>query len=381
MTVYLDNAATTRPTAAVTEAMRLALTDGYFNPSALYAPAVAAQKRLDACRALIMQRLRARGGRVTFTSGGTEADNLAILGALPKRVSGQRIVYSAGEHPAVRESCLAAAALGFDVLEAPLDGEGRIDLAALAPLLTPDTRMLCLMQVNNETGAVQPLREAAALRDRRCPGALLHVDGVQGFARLDCPVEQWGIDSYALSAHKLGGPKGVGALWTGDRVKLKPILHGGGQEGGLRSGTENSPGIAGLEAALKGYPEDSGMRALKLRLYEALRQGVPGLSVNGPEPDSEAACDHILNLSFPPVRAETMLHALEAKGVYVGNGSACSSRGGRLSRVLKAMGRPDGEARCAIRFSLAPGMTEEEIDHAARAVKACYEALKAFVRH
>jgi cysteine desulfurase len=378
--IYLDNSATTRPSAAVMEAMRLAMTDGYFNPSALYKPAVQAEKRMDDCRALIASRLAAKG-KVIFTSGGTEADNLAILGCLPRRRAGGRILYSAGEHKAVIQSCKAAAAPGFEAVEIPLLENGLVDLAALDSLLTSDTLLICVMQVNNETGAVQPLKSIAAQRDVRCPDALLHVDGVQGYLRLPCQVEQAGIDSYALSAHKFHGPKGVGALWISPRVRLQPQLHGGGQESGLRPGTHNTPGIAGMYAAIATYPAVNAMRDLKLRLYERLREAIPALEVNGPDPNSAQAADHIINISFPPVRSETLLHALEAEEVYVGNGAACTSRSGKGSHVLRAMGLSSQRVQSATRFSLNPFLCRQDIDAAANAVIQSYQLLKRYSRH
>ncbi|MHC1785493.1 MAG: cysteine desulfurase family protein [Christensenellales bacterium] len=380
MTAYLDNSATTRPSDVVIEAMRQAMADDWFNPSSLYAPSLMADRKMDLCRQLIQDRLRSKG-RVIFTAGGTEADNLAILGGLSRSRTAGRIICSAGEHPAVRESCKAAAGLGYEVQEAPLTGEGLTDVRALEALVSPDTRLICVMQVNNETGAIQPLAEISALRRRLCPDALLHVDGVQGFLRLPCAAEELGIDSYALSGHKIHGPKGIGALWTGKRVHLQPLMFGGGQEGGLRSGTPNTPGVAGLAAAIMSYPEAHSMRQLKLALFERLRAAIPGLSVNGPDPYSSLAADHILNLSFPPVRAETMLHALEARQVYVGNGSACSSRSKQVSHVLQAMGKPANQSQSAIRFSLNPFLTAIEIDQAAQAVIDSYEMLRHYSRH
>ncbi len=380
MAVYLDNSATTRPGAAVIKAMRLAMTDGYFNPSALYKPAVQAEKRMDDCRRLILDKIGGKG-RVVFTSGGTEADNLAILGCLQQKRASGRIVYSAGEHPAVIESCKAAIAMGYEAVEIPLMQNGLLDTQALAPLLTSDTLLICVMQVNNETGAVQPLQTVAMLRDTYCPEALLHVDGVQGFLRLPCRADVIGFDSYALSGHKIHGPKGIGALWVGPRVRLKPLLYGGGQEAGLRSGTENTPGIAGLEAAIAAYPGRHAMREHKLRLFEHLRAAIPALAVNGPDPGSEEASDHIINVSFAPVRSETMLHALEAKEIYAGIGAACASRSNKGSHVLKAMGLPFQRAQSAVRFSLHPGLSRQDIDDAAEAVIESYLLLKQFKRH
>lgn len=379
MTIYLDNSATTRPSEAVVAAMHQALCEDYYNPSALYAQAVGVEKAMDACRQELLTALQAQG-RIVFTSGGTEANNLAILGALSGRRGGGELLYSAGEHPSVIESCKAAEALGYVAREIPLKRDGLIDLAALESLLCEDSAMLCLMQVNNESGAIQPLQQAAELRQRLAPQCILHVDGVQGFLRHPLDVMALKVDSYALSAHKLHGPKGAGALFVRQGHRLQPVSHGGSQEGGLRSGTENAPGIAGLCAAVKHYPRAHEMRRLKLRLYHHLKDAIPELHVNGPDPEGTDAADHILNLSFPPVRAETMLHAMEGEGVLVGTGSACSSRKRRLSHVLQAMGLVAPLAESAIRVSLNPHLTAEDIDRAADAFIKCYGLLKNFRR-
>ena len=380
MDCYLDNSATTRPGEGVVSAMSSCMLEGYFNPSALYAPAVQVEKRLTACRELIASKLHADAKRVVFTSGGTEADNLAILSLLSDRRGG-RVLFTAGEHPAVREPCEYLKGHGFDVREIPYDAAGLVRLDALEELLTPDTRLICVMQVNNETGAVMPLREIAALRDRLCPQALLHVDGVQGFLRLPVDLRALGIDSYALSGHKIHGPKGVGALATGERVRLTPRMLGGGQEKNLRSGTENVPGIVGLMQAIADYPAQNDMRALKLRLLGRLREiAGENFFVNGPAPESESAAPHILNCSLVPVRSETMIYALEADHVYVAAGSACSSRKQKLSTVLTAMQTPRRVAESALRFSLSPYTTAEEIDYAADCIRKHYELLKRYER-
>ena len=361
------------------QAMSRAMAERYFNPSSLYAQSLDVERSMDSCRKSILSSLKASNGSIVFTSGGTEADNLAILGAMGSFSSG-KVLYSAGEHPAVTESCKELSRRGLAAEEIPLTREGIVSLEALDSMLTSDTRLICLMQVNNETGAVQPLRELAALRDRLCPEAMIHADGVQGFLRQACPVSETGIDSYALSAHKIHGPKGIGALWVSGRQRLRPILFGGGQEGALRSGTENTPGIAGLLAAICCYPAEHRMRVMKLRLYERIKSEIPEAQVNGPDPYSEHAADHILNLSFPPVRAETMLHALEGMGVLVGNGSACSSKKKSASHVLSAMRIPPAAIESAVRFSLNPYLTEDDIDYAADCVIKNFALLKRFTR-
>ncbi|MBQ8081868.1 MAG: cysteine desulfurase [Clostridia bacterium] len=376
--IYLDNSATTRVSEAAAKAALDCMTEGYFNPSALYPPALEAERRMQACRQAILREVRApEKSQVIFTSGGTEADNLAALGGL-SGLRGGVALYSAGEHPAVREACQALR--NVETAEIPLAPDGRVSLPGLEALLTPETRLICVMQVNNETGAVMPLAEIAALRDRVCPDALLHVDGVQGFLRVPFDMKAVGADSYALSGHKIHAPKGVGALVLGPRARVTPRQVGGGQERALRSGTENTPGIAALLAAIEHYPRERDTRAVKLALLNAVRAGIPDAVVNGPDPASALSAPHILNLSLPPVRSETMLHALEGDQIYVGLGSACSSHKQKVSRVLRAMGISGQRAESAIRFSLCPDNTAEEMTIAAAALGRHYALLKKYVR-
>ena len=377
MQCYLDNSATTRPTEYVADAVRSSMLEGFYNPSALYAPALTSEKQMAACRELIAKELHADARNVIFTSGGTEADNLAILGSLSFHRGG-RVLFTAGEHPAVRAAC-ESVRNQFDVQEIPYNAQGIVDLDALEELLTPDTRLICVMQVNNETGAIMPLKEIAALRDQLCPDAMLHVDGVQGFMRLPVDMRKMGIDSYALSGHKIHAPKGIGALVTSARMRVAPRALGGGQEKTLRSGTENTPGIAGLKAAIESYPRDNNMMQMKLHLFEQLKE-IAGdkFFVNGPKPEEGAA--HILNCSLVPVRSETMLYALEGDQVYVANGSACSSRKQKISTVLAAMNTPRKQAESAIRFSLSPYTTMEEIDYALSCIRRHYDMFKRYER-
>ena len=382
MEVYLDNAATTRPSEAVLTAMRDAMAAHWHNPSALYRPAMEAEKLMDAARALCLGAVRAEGQRVIFTSGGTEADNLAILGYLRTVREPGRVLILPVEHPAVLSCVEEIERLGHRAELLRVGPDGLLDLADFERRLGPDVRMICIMQVNNEVGAVQPLREAAALRDRLCPEAVLHADGVQGFLRVPVLFNAWKLDSYAFSGHKIHGPKGVGGVIMSKRMKVHPLHFGGGQEGGLRSGTENTPGILGMAEAIRSFPADGAarMRALKLRLWEAIRAAVPEALVNGPAPDGDGAAPHILNISLPPVRSQTMLFALEGDGVYVSAGSACGSHSQKVSPILTAMGIPRGRADCALRFSLCPGMTEEQIDYAAASVAKEYRVLSKYVR-
>ncbi|MBQ6232928.1 MAG: cysteine desulfurase [Clostridia bacterium] len=376
--IYLDNSATTQVCAAAVQAAVTCMTEGFYNPSALYMPSMAVEKDMNACRDAILRAVDAGGdARVVFTSGGTEADNLAILGGT-EHIRDGKVLYSAGEHPAVREACEHLKALTAE--EIPLAADGRVRLDRLEAMLTPDTRLICVMQVNNETGAVMPITEIAKLRDRLCPEAVLHVDGVQGFLRVPFSMRQTGADSYALSGHKIHAPKGIGALVYRPRLRLNPRQIGGGQEKALRSGTENTPGIAALRAAIAAWPKDADIRALKCLLFESLKSAIPDAVYNGPDPASGDSAPHILNVSLPPVRSETMLYALAGDGVYVGIGSACSSHKQKVSRVLRAMGLSGPRAESALRFSLCPFNTEAEMRTAAEIAAKHYEMLKKYTR-
>ena len=382
MEAYLDNSATTRPSEAVAALVQQLMTGGWYNPSALYKPALDIQTRMSETRKICLEAVHGAGHRVIFTSGGTEADNLALLGALRARRAPGRVLISAGEHPAVSACGEAIGRMGFSVEEIPLDGTGRVDLDRLEAMMDERVTLLAVMQVNNETGALQPLREIAALRNRLCPEAILHVDGVQGFLRCPLDFRGLGIQSYALSGHKIHALKGTGALIVRKDHPLRPLLYGGGQEESLRSGTENTLGILALGEAIRTYDAESNarMRALKLRLLEGVKARIPEAAVNGPAPDSELSAPHILNLALEPVRSQTLLFALEGDGIYVSAGSACASRKQKISPVLRAMGLSQSRADCSLRFSLCPYTTEEEIDWTVERVAAHYGLLRRYVR-
>lgn len=384
MGIYLDNSATTRTAESVVTVMCAAMREQYFNASAAYAPAVEVEKRINESRARILSALHAKNAQVVFTSGGTEGDNLAILGTAQLQRKPMRFLYSAVEHPAVSQAMAEVAHLGHDVREIPVTREGFIDLAALEGLLSEDTALVSCMQVNNETGAIQPLCEVRARMRQAAPKALFHVDGVQGFLRVPLDFDAADIDFYAISAHKIHGPKGVGALVMRKGTRLKPQLLGGGQENGQRSTTYNSPGILGLGEAVRVYqtlehPQET-MRALKAQLYALLKQGDASITVNGPAPEDANSAPHILNVSFPGVRGEVLLHALEGMGIYVSTGSACSSHRMKASGVLAKMGITGDRAQGALRVSLSPYTTQDEILRCAQAMLTCYAQLKPFRR-
>lgn len=375
MIAYLDNSATTRPDDRVVDKMAQCMREGYFNPSSVYLPAVNAFREVRACREELLQAVHGAGCRLIFTSGGTEANNLAILGA-GGRIRGLKIAaVSAVEHPSVRACFDELARQGVEVRVIGVNGKGELDFAALEKALEDGAGLVSVMQVNNETGAINNIPRIHAMTQGR---ALLHVDGVQGFLRT--PFSMKDAELYTLSGHKIHGPKGIGALVCRENILINPRNMGGGQENGLRSGTENTPGIAGLREAARLMKEyDMGeLMQKKLHLIQAFGAQVENMRVNGPDP--AAAAPHIVNLGFPGVRGEVMLHALEACGVYASTGSACSSKKLKVSSVLTAMGVSPTEAEWALRFSLSPKTTFEEIDYAAEKLGACYAQLRRFQR-
>ncbi len=375
---YLDNSATTRPFDEVRAAMAQAMDEDYFNPSAAYPQAAAVRARVEAARAAVTGALA--GGRVVFTSGGTEGDHLALAGALSGRRRG--VVTTAAEHPAVLRTAEALGEAGASVTVLPVDDTGAVRPDALADALSPDTAVVSLMHVNNETGAVHDLPALAALIHAHAPEALFHVDGVQAFLRLPAEPARWGVDLYTVSAHKIHGPKGVGALWVGGRARLQTQLPGGGQEEGLRSGTENVPGIVGFGRAVEVYSQDllgkrDRLMALKLALWAGLST-LDGVRVNGPAPAQGAP--HILNVSFDGVRGAVLLRSLAEQGVLVGTGSACGTHKNAVSPVLTAMGLPKARAEGAIRFSLSIQNTEEDVARACEVVREQVTRLRRFQR-
>lgn len=385
MQVYLDNSATTKPCEAAVAAVTDAMRRSFYNPSALYAPAVEAERALEKARETIAAAADAKAEDVIFTSGGTESDNLAILGYLAGGREPGMVLYSAAEHPAVKNACLEAASrYGCTVKEIPLDSRGTLDMDKFEELLCPDVKLICVMQVCNETGVTMPLDGVVALRDEHAPQAAIHVDGVQGFLRIPFSMRKLNVQSYAVSAHKVHGPKGVGALIVRDKHRLHPQLFGGGQQNGLRSGTENTAAIAGFAAAVAQYPPiaetTAKLSALKRIATEMLAEKIPDFRVMGPGADEADSAPHILYAAFPPVRAETMVHALEASGVYSGTGSACSSHKNKRSDVLTAMGIPPGVIDCAVRLSFSVDNTEEEIRFAVEQIAKQYAILARFTR-
>ena len=380
MLAYLDNSATTRPTDGVIDAMSRCMREGYFNPSSLYAPAIDSEKAMRACREELASALCVSPRGILFTSGGTEANNLAIIGTVSAMRGPQHLIVSAVEHPSVLEAFHYLEGLGHRVTVIGVDGRGQLDWPQLEDALDDAPALVSCMQVNNETGAVTDVSRLSALVREKAPNALIHVDGVQGFLRV--PFDARLVDLYTMSSHKIHGPKGVGALYVRPGVRLIPRQLGGGQEGALRSGTENTPGIAGfMEAAreMKAMPDRfQHMMEKKKLLWTLFQQAVPAAQLNGPS--IEEGAPHIINISFPGVRGEVMLHALEGARVYCSTGSACSSKKRHLSPVLLAMGLDPDRVEAALRFSLSPLTQDEEIRYAAEQLGAIYATLSRFKR-
>lgn len=377
--IYLDNSATTRPFDEVIDKMSACMREEYFNPSAVYAPAMLAGRILNETRDAIASQL---GGRVkvVFTSGGTEADNLALLGTA-RALRGRKghFITTKVEHPAILETAAELERLGHSVTYIGVDEEGTVDVDALVDAVREDTALVSVMQVNNEVGAVMPIEEISRRVKEKNPRTLIHVDGVQGFMRVPMHMNRMGVDLYSLSGHKIHGPKGIGALAMSDRARPLCIAFGGGQENGLRSGTENVPGIAGLGQAVRAFARlddpASDMMELKMRLRDGILQAVPDAKVNGPT----GGAPHILNVTFP-VKGEVLLHALEGAGILCSTGSACASHKKSASHVLTAMGVPDKKIDGALRFSLCPMNTPEEIDETVAQIRKSVEMLRAFKR-
>lgn len=376
--IYLDNSATTRVIPEALEAMTDACTQDYGNPSSLHGKGHKAERILRKVREDVALVLSCRPEEVYFTSGGTEANNWAILGSANRhRRRGRHIVTSQIEHPSVINTCKYLENSGFEVTYVSVDSSGVVDPEEIQSSLGKDTILVSVMHVNNETGAIQPINEVGTLVKNYNEEIAFHVDAVQSFCKLDLDLEEGRIDLLSLSAHKLHGPKGTGALFIRRGKELPPFFMGGEQEQKLRAGTENVPGIAGFGAAIRAASEGFGRRhehigMLKKRFVEALKQKVPSMVVNG---SLEQSVPHIVNLSFPGLKGEVLVHWLEQYDIFVSTGSACHSRGGQASHVLKAMGVDGKRLEGAIRVSFSEFNTLEEIDFAAVKLAAAVEDL------
>ncbi len=343
--IYLDNASTTKPSEAAKNAVLAALSE-FGNPSSLHRLGMNGEKIVTSAKESTARALGVSGKNIYFTSGGTEANNMAILGyAMANKKRGKHVITTKIEHPSVLEPFRLLEKNGFSVTYLGADENGKISLAELEDALTADTILVSVMAVNNETGTIQPIDKIKEIMKKKSPKAALHSDGVQGFLKVDLKPKKWGIDLLSMSGHKIYGTKGTGALYIADNVNISPILFGGGQQKNMRSGTENVPGIAAFGAAVDTFlPAENGIRQ---RFLEKLSEKIDNIKINGREDNS----GYILNVSFLGIKAEILLHSLEAKGIYVSTGSACSSNKPMPSHVLTAMGCTAEEIKGAVRFS------------------------------
>lgn len=364
--IYMDNAATTRISKPVADEI-LKTMEIFGNPSSLHRLGLEAEKRVEAARESVAERLGVNKRNVFFTSGGTEANNTAIIGtaeSLKKR--GKHIITTKIEHPSVLETVKHLKNQGFEVSFAEVFEDGRLDVLQFKKILRPDTVLVSVMHVNNETGVIQPIEGLKRLIREVSPIARLHVDAVQSFCKLPVTPIKWDADLVSVSAHKIHGPKGVGALYIKDN-KISPLLHGGEQQSEIRPGTENVLGICGFYKAVKTAEYDF-LRARELREYfkDRLTAEIPDIKINGSD---EFSSGSVLNVSFLGVKAEILLHAYEARGLFVSTGSACSTHKPQPSHVLTAMGLSKKEVEGAIRFSFDETLTKEEIDTAVSIIK------------
>lgn len=358
--------------------------EDYGNPSSMHRKGIEAEGYIRQARDILARLLKVQGKEIIFTSGGTEANNLALMGAaLANQRSGRKILTTAVEHAAVREPVKRLGELGFETGLLPVDPTGVVPLEAVGQALAPDTILVSVMYVNNETGSVQPIEEIAALVHEKSPKAIFHVDAIQAFGKYRIYPSRMGIDLLSASGHKIHGPKGVGFLYANSMVKLQPQLLGGGQQGGMRSGTDNVPGIAGLGAAAKETYQDfnekiNHMYRIKEQLIEGLH-AIGKVTVNGTPPRQGAP--HIVSASFPGIRSEVLLHALEDRGIYVSAGAACSSHKQHSgSSTLAAMGMGQKQRESTIRFSFCEQTSEEEIRYCLRALEELVPVLMKYAR-
>ena len=384
MEVYLDNSATTRAYDCVGDLVRKVMCQDYGNPSSMHAKGVQAEHYIKETKEILEKLLKVKDKEIVFTSGGTESDNLALIGAArANRRRGNHLITSSIEHPAILNTMrYLEEEEDFRVTFLPVDRYGRVNLEALKEALCPETILVSIMYVNNEVGSVQPVQQAADIVKAYNKDILFHVDAVQGFGKYRIYPKKEKIDMLSLSGHKIHGPKGTGALYIGEQVKIRPIVFGGEQQKNIRSGTENVPGIAGLGLAAKtiydGLEEKvARMRALKARFIEGV-QKLDDITIHGLY--DETSAPHIISVGFAGVRSEVLLHALEEKWIYVSSGSACASNHPAISGVLKGIGAQKEYLDATLRFSMSEFTTEEEIDYTLETLYNLVPVLRRYTR-
>ena len=384
MEAYFDNSATTRCYPEVAEIVVKTMTEDFGNPSAMHLKGVEAEKYVREAAQILAKILKVNEKEIIFTSGGTESNNLALFGgADANKRSGNHIITTSVEHAAVGQPAERLEQMGYEVTIVPVDHRGVVQLEALEKALRPDTILVSTMYVNNEVGAVMPVEEIAKLVHEKSPKALYHVDAIQAFGKYRIYPKKAGIDMLSVSSHKIHGPKGVGFLYINEKARIQPQILGGGQQAGMRSGTDNVPGIAGLGVATKMVYTDfdkkiEHMYQLKERLAEGFLK-LPDVRLNGME--IREGAPQILSASFLGVRSEVLLHTLEEKGIYVSAGSACSSHKRKAAGTLSAMGMEAAQRESTLRFSFSEENTFEEVDYALEVIGQVLPMLRRYSRH
>lgn len=391
MEAYLDNSATTRCLPEAAELMAQLLTQDYGNPSSMHRMGVTAENYMNDTKKKIAKTLKVQEKEIYFTSGGTEANNLAVIGAAMANMrAGKHVITTVIEHASVANPAEWLAQNGFEVTYLSVDKSGCISLNELQEAIRRDTILVSIMHVNNEIGTIQPVEEAGHIIKEQNPQTLFHVDAVQSYGKMYVYPKKWNIDLLSLSGHKIHGPKGSGCLYMREKTKIRPLFYGGGQQKGIRSGTENVPAIVGFGAAAeKAYVnlEENAehMYALRAHALDKLAH-IPGVSINGAaiaptEPDCAQAAPHIVSVSVEGVRAEVLLHTLEDKGIYISSGSACSSNKPSVSHTLKGIGLKDSLLDSTVRLSFCADTTIEEVDYAIEVMGETIPMLQKYTRH
>lgn len=384
MEVYLDNSATTRCFDEVADLMTTVMCQDYGNPSSMHVKGMQAEKYVRYAREIIARNLKVSEKEILFTSGGTESDNLALIGtAFANARRGKHLITTAIEHPAILQTMQYLESQGFQVTYLPVDKNGMVCLGDLNNAITEETILVSIMHTNNEIGALEPIAEAGALIKRRNPAIVFHVDAVQGYGKFRILPKRMGIDLLSVSGHKIHGPKGVGFLYINEKIKISPIIFGGGQQKGMRSGTENVPAIAGLAKAIECIYSNLDEEIKKLYyLKQYFVSGLANLSdivINGLTGFDSAP--HVVSVSVRGIRSEVLLHALEERGIYVSAGSACASNKPSVSATLKAIGVEDELLDSTIRFSFSVFTTKEEIDYTLQNLYDIIPMLRRYTRH
>ena len=383
MEVYFDNSATTRCYDSVKDIVVKTMMEDFGNPSAMHKKGMEAENYVKESARILSGLLKVQEKEILFTSGGTESNNLALIGgAMANRRSGNHIIVTSVEHAAVGQPAVYLEDQGFDVTYLPVDARGVVKLDALAEALRPETILVSTMYVNNEVGSVMPVEEIGRIVHERSPKALYHVDAIQAFGKYRIYPKKLGIDLLSVSAHKIHGPKGVGFLYINEKAKVQPQILGGGQQNGMRSGTDNVPGIAGLgQAAKEIYVHFDENIEHMYQLKEHLAEGLCTLEnvlLNGME--IREGAPQILSASFPGIRSEVLLHTLEDRGIYISAGSACSSHKRKASSTLTAMGMSKEQKESTVRFSFSEENTIAEVDYCLDVLKEVVPVLRRYSR-